>query len=733
VYAALVRLSQPWVMNVPLVDGHGNMGSADGDAPAQMRYTEARLTAAAETMLEDIHMDTVAWQENFDNSLQEPTVLPAMLPNLLVNGVSGIAVGMATNMPPHNLGEICAAITYLVENWDQRDEVSVDELMELVPGPDFPTGGLIFRYREEGGAVVDTIHQAYSSGRGRVIMQARMTTAETSSGRVNLVVSELPYGVRTNTLIEKIAREVRIGRISGVTDVRDESDYRGMHLVIETSRTVDPHQVLQDLLKYSQLRETFGVISLALVPDNGSVRPEYLSLRDLLSQYVTHRLDVITRRSQYELEKKQARRHVVEGLLQALDHLDEVIATIRRSPDGETARQNLVGSYGFSNVQAQAILDMPLRRLTDLEREKLQQEQLELGQRIAYLKDLLARESRRLEVILEETAALQERFGRPRRTTIVEREWTGTAAILLTADVVPPEDDQVIVRTPDTIRREAAARFSSRAGSELTKRPVTERQLQQMLVGPTEEVLLVTNRGRGWRAGVGFVPAEASWEDLRLPPGEKVVSVNRLVLREYLFLGTRQGQVKRTAVGDLTLMDRRWGTLIGLDSSDEVVFGGVVAEGAQLVYWTAQGQVLRVDGDEITSQQTDYARGVKGILLRPGDALLGGMAVPQAEACAAEWFVICVTETGYAHRTPLTEFPLQRRRSRGVRCLRPSVKAGRGVGGIAVTRGEKLDVYLVDNRRQRLKLEDIPITRRDSLGQQLVPADKPVDRVVMVM
>ena len=372
VYLAMVRQAQPWVMEVPLVDGQGNFGSIDGDSPAAMRYTEARLTAAAETMLQDLKMDTVDWTDNFDGSLQEPTVLPSVLPNLLVNGVDGIAVGMATRMPPHNLGEVCDALIHLAQNWKKRDQIGVEELMKFIPGPDFPTGGLIYRYRDYGDGTVDTIRKAYETGRGRIVMQSRVTIEDIGGGKANIVVTELPYGVLKTTVLEKIAKEVRDGRITGVTDLRDESDHTGMRMVIEISRQASPQEVLKQVLKYSQLRETFGVINLALVPsgENGLTRPEYLSLQDILIYFVMHRLKVIERRSRFELHNRRARLHIVEGLLKALDVLDEVIDTIRRSRTADTARNNLMRKFGVTQVQATAILDMQLRRLAALERKK---------------------------------------------------------------------------------------------------------------------------------------------------------------------------------------------------------------------------------------------------------------------------------------------------------------------------------------------------------------------------
>jgi len=356
VYMAMVRMAQDFAMRHPLVDGQGNFGSIDGDSPAAMRYTEARLAEISEQMLQDIDQDTVDFVDNFDGSLQEPVILPAALPNLLVNGATGIAVGMATNLPPHNLGEICDAVVHVAGRWKQRKRITVDDLMEIVPGPDFPTGGVIYRYRDDGsGNQLDTIRNAYEKGRGRIVTQARVDLEDIGGGKTNIIITELPYAVQKSTVLERIAREVRDGRINGVTDLRDESDHEGMRAVIEVSRVAEARDVLEEVLSRSQLRETFGVNALALVAEqvNGDtiVRPQRLSLWEMLVHFVEHRLNVIVRRSRYELAKREARLHIVQGLLKALDIIDEVIDTIRRSRTAETAEQNLRKKFRFSQLQ----------------------------------------------------------------------------------------------------------------------------------------------------------------------------------------------------------------------------------------------------------------------------------------------------------------------------------------------------------------------------------------------
>ena len=727
VYLAMVRQAQDFVMRVPLVDGQGNFGSIDGDAPAAMRYTEVRLTAAAETVLQDLNMDTVNWMDNFDGSLQEPTVLPSVFPNLLVNGVDGIAVGMATRMPPHNLGEVCDALVHLAQNWKKRDKISVDDLLEFIPGPDFPTGGVIYRYRDDGEGPVDSIRQAYETGRGRVVMQSRITTEEIGGGKTNVIVTELPYGVLKSTVLEKIAKEVRDGRIGGVTDLRDESDHTGMRVVIEVSRQASTQDVLKQVLKYSQLRETFGVINLALVPtgENGGTRPLYLSLPQLLIHFVAHRLTVIERRSRFELDRRKARLHIVEGLLKALDMLDQVIETIRRSRTADTARVNLMKNFGFSEVQATAILDMQLRRLAALERKNLEDEHKELKTRIKYLEGLLRSEAKRLEVVVEETTDLKKRFATPRQTIIVEREdaTAGAGVITTEADLVMPQEPQMLVLTPEGVQRTAASGFSYRPAKELSKQAVRDVHLAHVQARPGDEVVLLTNQGRGWRGAVGFVPSEGSPEALGLERGEIVVGMAVLRPEAYLVLGTRAGKVKRTRVADLALSERTWGTVMGLGEGDELLFGDMAGEGAHVLFCTAEGQALRIDGDAVNPQATGSATGVAGIALKQGDRLLGGIVVSKAAADEKRWQVAIVSTAGYAHRAPLAEFSVQRRGAQGVRCLKSS-KSGGKVGGVAAGQGGSIDVYLSDGRRQRLEWKEIPSGARDALGKRVVAAGK---------
>ncbi len=724
VYHTLVRMAQDFSMEMPLVDGQGNFGSVDGDSPAAMRYTEARLTPVAETMLQDLEMDTVDWQENFDGSLEEPTVLPAVFPNLLVNGSAGIAVGMSTNIPPHNFGEVCEALIYVARNWDQREKITTSDLLQFIPGPDFPTGGVLYRYRDRGDGLIDTVYEAYETGRGRIVTQARILVEDIGGGKSNLVVTELPYNVQKNTVMEKIAKEVHRGRITGVTDLRDESDYTGMRMVIEVSRTGDPDQVLEQVLKYSQLRETFGVINLALVPiQDGDSRPTYLSLHQLLTHFVSHRLEVIERRSQYELEKRQARLHIVAGLLKALDALDDVIETIRRSREPRTARNNLIRTFGFSEQQANAILHTQLQQLAALGRSRLEDEAKELGERIEHLQELLSSEARRLDVVVQDTGRLKDEFSVPRRTVIVDSEDKAAGTTVMTgSDLVAPEGDQVLVLTPDGIERSDASGFSYRPSEGLTTRAARSVHLAHVRAAPKDKVILLTSRGAGWVGEVGFVPlAATAASQLGLAPDEHIVGISVISMDGYLLLGTQAGRVKRAAVSDLSLLDREWGPVIGLVDDDQLLFGGVADDSANVIFYTREGQLLRLDGGEIHPQKTDTASGSIGISLRKGDRVLGGMIVPEVAAKEAQWHVVVVSETGYANRVPLTEFSVQGRNTQGVQCLRES-KSGGKLGDVAAGKaGYAVDVYLEDGRRFHINdLSVIASMTRGSRGKRLV-------------
>ncbi len=723
IYMAMVRMAQDFAMRHPLIDGQGNFGSIDGDPPAALRYTEARLAEISQFMLQDIEMDTVDFVDNFDGSLKEPVILPAALPNLLVNGATGIAVGMATNIPPHNLGEVCDAVIYVAQHWKRREQIGVDELMKIIPGPDFPTGGVIYRYRDDAtGQKIDTIRNAYETGTGRIVMQARVDLEEIGGGKANIVVTELPYAVQKSTVLERIAREVREGKISGVTDLRDESDHEGMRAVIEVSRMADVREVLEDVLTHSQLRETFGVNALALVPEqvNGNVivRPQRLSLREMLVLFIEHRLNVIVRRSRYELDKREARLHIVQGLLKALDVIDQVIDTIRRSQTAETAETNLIKKFGFTSAQAQAILAMQLRRLAALERRKLADEEKELKARIQYLKGLLRSQARQLEVVVEETKAIKDRFATPRKTVILTDEKPGET-IVTEADLARPEGPQMIVVTTQGVQRQEAKGFSYRLKPGVTSRAVEAHRLH-LRTEPDDTVVLVSSRGRAWWGEVGRLPRSATFQELGLEKGEQVVGLGVLSKDCCLVLGTRRGQVKRVKAEDVRSgSEASWAMIVGLSGPDDgVIFAGTGNDQAQIMFFTTS-RANRFAASEVNPQATPSARGVAGIRVPPTDRLLGGAVLSDPKAKLG---LIVVSKAGYVKRVPLDEFPVQGRGGQGVQLLNVTKTTGPVV---AVTIGPMdgaVDLIAADGRRQRL--DEVPVDNRANRGKKLAEVEE---------
>ena len=731
VYMAMVRMGQDFAMRHPLIDGQGNFGSIDGDSPAAMRYTEARLAEIANFVLQNIDQDTVDFVDNFDGSLKEPVILPAALPNLLVNGATGIAVGMATNIPPHNLGEVCDAVTYVADRWRKRTKITVDELMKIIPGPDFPTGGVIYRHRADpnGEGKIDIIRAAYETGRGRIITQARVDMEDIGGGKVNIIVTELPYAVQKSTVLERIAREVREGKISGVTDLRDESDHEGMRAVIEVSRVADARDVLESVLSRSQLRETFGVNALALVSEktNGDVivRPQRLSLRDMLIYFVEHRLNIIVRRSRYELAKREARLHIVQGLLKALDIIDEVINTIRRSRTSESAERNLIKNLKFTRLQAQAILAMQLRRLAALERRKLADEEKELKTRIRYLKGLLRSQARRLEVVVEETQAIKEKFATPRKTVILTDEKPGET-VVTEADLAVPDGPQMVVVTNQGVQRNDAKRFGYRVKPGVTSRAV-EAHRMHLRTKPEDTVVLVSDRGRAWWGAVGRLPRSAGFQELGLTKGEQVVGVGILTAKNFLVLGTRQGRVKRVKADDVqSTAEASWATIIGLASDDDsVILAGVGGDEAQVMFFTSARANRFVAGD-VNPQATATAKGVVGIKVLKGDQTLGGAVISDPSAALG---VVVISKKGYLKRVPLKEFSVQGRGGQGVVLLNQTKATGPVVTATVGLMDGSLDLLSKDGKRQRLA--EVPVTKRPNRGDKLVELEEIAEAVVL--
>jgi DNA gyrase subunit A len=728
VYDALARMAQDFSQREILIDGQGNFGSIDGDSPAAMRYTECRLSAVGDEMLRDIQMETVDWDENFDNSLQEPQVLPATFPNILVNGSSGIAVGFAANLAPHNLGECCDAVVMMCNRWKSRAKVTINDLIKIMPGPDFPTGGVAYRYRTDkrGSKTVrtDAIHKAYETGKAGIVCQARMSI-EQGTGRSGdqIVVTEIPYGQKKSTIIQRIAREARDGKISGVTDIVDESDREGMRIVIHVSRQALIEDVLDMLVRRSTLRATFGVNNLVLVPrqttEGRIVEPRRLSLKEILEHFVLHRLEIIQRRSRYELARRKARLHIVEGLLIALDQIDDVIDTIRRSRTANTARHNLMRKFKLTEKQATAILDMQLRRLAAMERSKLKKEKKELKARIKYLEALLASEEKQLAVIKDETREIKSNYATARRTTIVDAAPGENGAAMTSADLAMPDEPQVVAVTTKGILRRGASSFSYRVKAGASSRAVTAHRIH-VQAEPADKVLFVSSKGRAWAAPVGLVPEEASPTKIGLDRDEEIVHCELFDPNKALLIGTSRGKIKRASLSDMEpdLPDGVWTDVIGLTKRDSVVFAGTCGAQGQVLMITGR-RLLRTLAGEVSDQKTLTARGVAGIKPGKGTAVLGGAVIRDPKNCE----VVLLDANGYLRRVPLKQFSTQGRGGKGLKIIKSS---GSVIAAAAakITRSTKVDALAEDGKRQRIPIKSIPRARtRQSRGKKLVTID----------
>ncbi|MEW6179482.1 MAG: DNA gyrase subunit A [Chloroflexota bacterium] len=713
VYDAMARMAQDFSMRYPLVDGQGNFGSIDGDAPAAMRYTEARLNAMAEEMLADIDKDTVDFTDNFDGSLREPVVLPARLPNLLLNGSAGIAVGMATNIPPHNLRELADALIYLIDHYDQLDEVSIEDLMRYLPGPDFPTGGVIVGQ--------ETIRQMYTTGRGRLTVRGQAHIEEMRGGRYQIVITEIPFQVNKTSLIERIADLAREGRLDAISDLRDESDRRGMSIVIELRRGAQPRKVLNQLYKYTPLQTTFGAHLLALV-DN---EPRLLTLKRALQIYIEHRIEVITRRSQYELDKARQRAHILEGLLIALANLDEVIQTIRQSPDAETARERLITRFKLTEVQAQAILDMQLRRLAALERQKIEEEHRTLLERIAFLEDLLASPNKILDVIKADLQEVSEKYADARRTHILAE----ANETLNEEDLVADESVLIMITQHGYIKRVAARAFrtQTRGGRGVTGQNLKEED-ETLMVIPARtlhSVLFFSDKGKVYSEKVYQLP-DAGRTDrgipivnvLSLDANEKItaaVAVPNFEAAQYCTMATVKGRVKRVALAEFASVRPSGLIAIGLEESDTLGWARITSGNDEIILVTAMGKAVRFNENEIRAMGRQAA-GVSGIRLGKGDQL-AGMEVVKPEAD-----LLVVTERGFGKRTPLSEYSTTSRNTSGVTTI-DQKNLGK-IGKIAAVRvvEENDDITLVSaiGLIIRMTVRNISRTGRATRGVRLM-------------
>lgn len=731
IYDAMVRMAQDFTMRTPLVDGQGNFGSIDGDGAAAMRYTEARMAAVTEELLADLDADTVEWQNNFDNTLQEPIYLPAKFPNLLVNGSEGIAVGMASKIPPHNLGEICNAMVFVAENWAKREQIGVKQLLEFVPGPDFPTGGIIYRRRDEAGEVIDSIEQAYQTGQGKITMQG-VISGEDGSGNPasdlenarRLIITEIPYGLNKSTLLTQIAESVRNEKIKGISDLRDESDYEGMRIVVTVTRGYQAAKVLQQLLDKTNLKSTYGVITLALV--NGE--PENLSLARILTLFIEHRLDIITKRSAYELGKRQARLHIVEGLLIALASIDEVIATIRRSRNTETARANLMKAFKLSEEQANAILDMQLRRLAALERQKLETEKKDLVERISYLQALLKSEAKRLAVVVEETQTIKDQYATPRKTVILELE--GKDGLVTKEDLLRPKGPQVIAATTrGNLFRVPAKGFNGRQTKGITSRAV-DAPLFYLKTGADDRIILVSNRGRVWYGPVFRIPDKTDNAAMGLRKDEAILGAWVVSPERFLTLAATNGKIKRTAVADLSGSEGNWNSMMGgLAPEDKIVAAGLTDGKQQIMLFTLRGKAIKFAEESVNPQAGGSATGVAAIKLAEDDKIVAGSMAPADES---GYCVLLLTETGWAKQMSLAEFPAQGRGGQGVQTLKILPATGNVAAATVAAEKGVVNVISGKGKRYHLDVSDFPQSNRAGKGKELVSfgPDDTIDQII---
>ena len=706
VYDTMVRLAQWFSMRTPLIDGHGNFGNIDGDSAAAMRYTESRLAKPAMELLRDLQKDTVDWGPNYDESLAEPKVLPARFPNLLVNGSSGIAVGMATNIPPHNLSEVIEATCMLIDNPD----ATCEELMTVLPGPDFPTGALIMG--------TSGIRQAYETGRGSITVRAKAHVESTKTGRSRLVFTEIPYQVNKGTLQEKIAQLVNEKRIEGISDMRDESTQKGIRLVIELKKSVIPQVVLNNLYKYTSLQNTFGVNNLALV--NGV--PKCLSLREILSHYIDHQVDVVTRRTRFDLKKAQARAHILEGYLMALDHIDEVISIIRSSQTDAEASSRLIERFGFSPEQTTAILEMKLRRLTGLERDKIEDELAGLRRAIAYYEDLLANEHKILGVIKEEMREISKKFGDKRRTEITRAERD-----LDVEDLIADEDMVVTITHTGYVKRIPVATYRSqkRGGKGVSGVNLKEDDvIAEMFIASTHEyVLFFSNKGKVYRLKVHELPVgsrqargTAIVNLLPFEEGEKIASViscREFPDNEYLMFATANGMVKKTVMSAYDRSRRDGIIAINLKNGDRLLDVRRVREGDKVIMATTAGKAIVFAEDQVRATGRDTS-GVRGITMKDGTEVLG-MEISNG---TGDLFVI--TERGYGKRTPVADYPEQNRGGQGVYTIQ--MTDHKGSLAAMKTVGPQHELFIITEGATviRVKTEDVSQTGRATQGVKMM-------------
>ncbi len=702
VYDAMVRLAQDFSIRYPLIDGHGNFGSIDGDSAAAMRYTEARMSKIAQEMLRDLEKETVDFTPNYDESLEEPSVLPSRIPNLLVNGSSGIAVGMATNIPPHNLTEVIDGVICLID----RPEATVAELMDIIKGPDFPTAGLIMGR--------DGIRQAYETGRGSIVMRGVSRIEKMNNGKMRVMITELPYQVNKAKLVEKIAELVRDKKIDGITDLRDESDRTGMRIVIELRRDVNAQIILNQLYKQTQLQDTFGVIMLAITAGV----PKVLNLREVLSCYLDHQKEVIVRRTRYDLKKAEERLHIVEGLKIAIDHIDEVVRTIRQSKDIETARNNLMDRFALSDKQAQAIVEMRLGKLSGLEREKLEEEYRDLISRIAYFRNILADEKLVLKIIKEELLEVRKKYGDERRTQIAMAEEN-----LQREDLIAEEDVVIAITHGGYIKRQPITTYRNQKRGGRGVSAITTKEedfVEHLFITTTHHYLLFfTNRGKVYRLKVYEIP-EASRQAkgtaivnlLQITGEDKitaVIPIRRFEAGEYLLTGTRNGIVKKTPLTEYDSSRKDGIIALTMDEGDELIGVNLTHGQDEIIMATKKGLGIRFEETDVRTMGRT-ARGVKGINLGDDDKVVGMDTFKDGAD------ILIVTEKGFSKRTKIDEFRTQKRGGKGVIALKITPRNGSVVGIMMISEGDEIMMITLDGIMIRVFVDDISEMGRATQG-----------------
>lgn len=712
VYGAIVRMAQDFNYRYPLVDGHGNFGSIDGDSAAAMRYTEARMAKISGELMEDIDKNTIDFMKNFDDSLDEPTVLPAKLPNLLLNGATGIAVGMATNIPPHNLGELVDGILAQIENPD----ITCLELMDYIKGPDFPTGGIIDGHKG--------IRDAYLTGRGKIRVRGKVEVEELKSGKANIIIKEIPYQLNKAVLIEKIADLVKEKKINGISDLRDESDRDGIRVVIEVKKGEEPELILNKLYKFTELQNTFGIIMLALVNN----APKVLNLKEIIAEYLKHRFIVITRRTQFDLEKAEKRGHILQGYRIALENIDRIIEIIRGSADGNTAREVLIEKYGFSDVQSRAILDMKLQRLTGLEREKIDAEYIEIEKYILELKDILSHDSKIYDIIKKELIYLKEKYGDERKTVIENERME-----ILPEDLIKDESVILTLTNKGYVKRMEVSKYKAqkRGGKGVASQNTIEDDFVVSIDSATnlDTLMIFTNQGRVFNLKVYEIPESSKQSRgklisniIRIREDEKIRAVIKTrdfsPENEVVFV-TKEGLIKKTNLNEFKNINNSGLKAIKLKPEDDIIYVGLIEEidKEELLLATKLGQSIRFGSDNVRATGRD-TMGVKAITLKEGDSVVSAMLIKDKDG-----MILTMTENGYGKRTRINEYPLQARSGKGVINLRCNAKTGDVVSVLPAPDSEELMAITSSGIVIRMPMSSITIYGRATQGVIVMKVD----------